>query len=59
MDNNITIIVPQIVAMIGGIFLGGTALIVIFVLILPVNMLLVWQISELKYFYTEQEHFEK
>ncbi|MBP9818221.1 hypothetical protein KBC75_05775 [Candidatus Shapirobacteria bacterium] len=37
-----------IVAMMGGIFLGGNALILIFVLILMLNSLLMWQIAKLK-----------
>lgn len=59
MDNIITIIGASIVALLGGIFLGGSSLIVIFVLILTVNMLLVWQVSELKDFYTEMDHFKQ
>jgi hypothetical protein len=59
MDNIITIIGASIVAIIGGIFLGGSSLIIIFMLILTVNMLLVWQVSELKDFYTEMDHFKK
>ncbi len=59
MDNIITIIGACIVATLGGIFLGGSSLIVIFMLILTVNMLLVWQVSELKDFYTDMNHFKK
>jgi hypothetical protein len=41
-----------IVAIMGGIFLGGNALILIFVIILALNTMLIWQISRLKnYFY--------
>lgn len=59
MDNIITVIGASLVAIIGGIFLGGSSLIIIFVLILTVNMLLVWQVSELKDFYTDHDHFKK
>lgn len=48
MDNIVTTLGAALVSLIGGIFLGGNALIVIFVLILLLNMLLVWQISKLK-----------
>lgn len=48
MDNIITIIGAAIVAIMGGIFLGGNALILIFVITLCLNTLLVWQISKLK-----------
>jgi len=48
MDNIITIMSASVIAMLGGIFLGGDSLIVLFVLILGVNTLLIWQISELK-----------
>jgi len=58
MDNIITIIGASVVSVLGGIFLGGNSLIIIFVLILTVNMMLVWQISELKDFYTDSSHFE-
>lgn len=59
MDNIITVIGASLVAIMGGIFLGGSSLIVIFVLILTVNMLLVWQVSELKDFYTDHDHFKE
>lgn len=48
MDNVVTIMGAAIVALIGGIFLGGNALILIFVLILTLNSVLMWQISKLK-----------
>ncbi len=48
MDNIVTIIGASIVAIIGGIFLGGPALILIFVVTLCVNTILIWQISRLK-----------
>jgi hypothetical protein len=42
-----------IVALMGGIFFGGNALIIIFVIILSLNTVLIWQISKLKnYFLT-------
>lgn len=48
MDNIVTIIGAAIVAVMGGIFLGGNALIIIFVVILTLNTILIWQISRLK-----------
>lgn len=52
MDNIITTMGAAIVAIMGGIFLGGNALILIFVIILTLNTMLIWQISRLKnYFY--------
>jgi len=48
MDNIVTIVGASIVAMIGGIFFGGHALILIFVLILTLNAILVGQMSQLK-----------
>ncbi|MFH0856276.1 MAG: hypothetical protein V1860_00060 [bacterium] len=48
MDNIITTLGASVVAIIGGIFLGGTALILIFVIILTLNTVLIWQISKLK-----------
>jgi uncharacterized membrane protein len=48
MDNIVTIMAAAVVAIIGGIFLGGDALILIFVLILTLNSVLMWQISKLK-----------
>jgi hypothetical protein len=35
----------------GGIFLGGNALILIFVIILALNSILIWQISKLKNYF--------
>lgn len=51
MDNIVTTMGASIVAMIGGIFLGGNALILIFVLILTLNAVLMWQIARLKNFF--------
>ncbi len=52
MDNIVTTMGASIVAIMGGIFLGGNALILIFVIILALNTMLIWQISKLKnYFY--------
>lgn len=48
MDNIVTTLGAAIVAMIGGIFLGSNALILIFVIILAANTLLIEQISRLK-----------
>ncbi|MFH1187675.1 MAG: hypothetical protein V1688_02305 [bacterium] len=48
MDNIITTMGAAIVAIMGGIFLGGNALILIFVFILTLNTVLIWQISRLK-----------
>ncbi len=48
MDNIVTIMGASIVAVMGGIFLGGSALILIFVVILTLNSILIWQISQLK-----------
>ena len=48
MDNIVTTIGAAIVAIMGGIFLGGNALILIFILILTLNTILIWQISKLK-----------
>ena len=50
MDNIVTTMGASIVAMMGGIFLGGNALILIFVVILSLNTLLISQISKLKNF---------
>jgi len=50
MDNIVTTIGASIVAIMGGIFLGGNALILIFVIILTLNTILIWQISRLKNF---------
>lgn len=51
MDNIVTTAGAAIVAMMGGIFLGGSSLIVIFVLILAFNTLLLTQVSSLKNFF--------
>jgi len=48
MDNIITVLGASIVAIMGGIFLGGNSLILIFIIILTVNTLLIEQISRLK-----------
>lgn len=48
MDNIVTVMGASIVAIIGGIFLGGASLIILFVLILTLNAILVDQISVLK-----------
>lgn len=48
MDNIVTLLGASVVAIIGGVFLGGNALILIFVLILMLNTLLIWQIGKLK-----------
>lgn len=53
MDNVVTTMGAAIVAIMGGIFLGGNSLILIFVIILALNTFLIWQISKLKnYFLT-------
>lgn len=51
MDNIVTIMGASIVAVMGGIFLGSNALIIIFVIIFTLNTILVQQISTLKNFY--------
>ncbi|MEI7580133.1 MAG: hypothetical protein WCJ58_08985 [bacterium] len=51
MDNIVTTMAASIVAMLGGIFLGGNALIIIFVIVLSMNTGLMWQISKLKNYY--------
>jgi Ca2+/Na+ antiporter len=48
MDNIVTTMGAAIVAIMGGIFLGGSALIVIFVLILAINTVLIYQVNKLK-----------
>ncbi len=48
MDNIVTILGASIVSIMGGIFLGGNALILIFIIILSLNMVLLWQISKLQ-----------
>lgn len=51
MDNIVTTMGASIVAVMGGIFLGGNALILIFVIILALNSVLLWQILRLKNFF--------
>jgi hypothetical protein len=51
MDNIVTTAGAAIVAMMGGIFLGGSSLIVIFVLILGINTILIGQVSQMKNYY--------
>lgn len=51
MDNIITVTGASVVAIMGGIFLGGSSLIIIFVLILCLNSILIWQIGDLKNFF--------
>ena len=51
MDNIVTTMGAAIVAIMGGIFLGGNALILIFVIILALNSVLIWQISKLKSYF--------
>lgn len=48
MDNIVTTLGASIVAMMGGIFLGGNSLILIFIIILTGNTLLIEQIARLK-----------
>lgn len=48
MDNIVTTLGAAIVAIMGGIFLGGNSLILIFIIILTANTLLIEQISKLK-----------
>ncbi|MEK7066499.1 MAG: hypothetical protein AAB965_02950, partial [Patescibacteria group bacterium] len=48
MDNIVTTLGASIVAIMGGIFLGGNSLILIFIIILAVNTLLIEQISKFK-----------
>ena len=51
MDNIVTTMGAAIVAVMGGIFLGGNSLILIFIIILTLNTVLVWQISKLKNYF--------
>jgi hypothetical protein len=53
MDNIVTIMGASIVAIMGGIFLGGNALILIFVITLSLNAILLWQILGLKNFFVK------
>lgn len=55
MDNIVTTMGAAIVAIMGGIFLGGSSLILIFVIILTLNTILIWQISKLKNFFLKKE----
>ncbi|MFH0834711.1 MAG: hypothetical protein V2A63_05005, partial [Patescibacteria group bacterium] len=48
MDNIVTTLGAAIVAIMGGIFLGGNSLILIFIIILAANTLLIEQISKFK-----------
>lgn len=48
MDNIVTLLGASVIAIIGGIFLGGSALIAIFIVILCLNAVLIWQVSKLK-----------
>lgn len=48
MDNIVTLLGASVIAIIGGIFLGGSALIAIFIVILCLNAVLIWQVSRLK-----------
>jgi hypothetical protein len=54
MDNIVTIMGAAIVAVMGGIFLGSNALIIIFVIIFTLNTVLIGQISTLKNFYLKE-----
>ncbi|MCX6732347.1 MAG: hypothetical protein NTV98_02295 [Candidatus Roizmanbacteria bacterium] len=51
MDNIVTTAGAAIVAIMGGIFLGGSSLIIIFVLILGINTLLIAEVSKLKNYF--------
>ena len=48
MDNIVTLLGASVIAIIGGIFLGGSALIAIFIVILCLNAVLIWQVAKLK-----------
>ncbi len=54
MDNIVTTMGAAVVAIIGGIFLGGNSLILIFVIILTLNSVLIGQISKLKNYFLKQ-----
>ncbi len=58
MDNIVTTAGAAIVAMMGGIFLGGSSLIVIFVLILGMNTILIGQISQMKNYFLQKNNLE-
>ena len=51
MDNIVTTAGAAVVAIMGGIFLGGSSLIVIFVLILGMNTILIGQVSQMKNYF--------
>ena len=51
MDNIVTTMGAAIVAVIGGIFLGGNSLVIIFVIIITCNAVLIWQISKMKNYF--------
>ncbi|MBX4200615.1 hypothetical protein KW786_00645 [Candidatus Parcubacteria bacterium] len=51
MDNIVTTMGAAIVAVMGGIFLGGNSLILIFIFILTLNTVLIWQVSKLKTYF--------
>jgi Ca2+/Na+ antiporter len=53
MDNIVTTMGASIVAIMGGIFLGGNSLILIFIIILAGNTFLIWQISKLKNYFLQ------
>lgn len=59
MDNIVTTMGAAIVAIMGGIFLGGNSLILIFVLILTLNAVLIWQISKTKNYFLEKKQASK
>jgi hypothetical protein len=48
MDNVVTIIGASLIAILGGIFLGSDALIIIFVLVMFSKILLMHEVAELK-----------
>lgn len=54
MDNIVTTAGAAIVAMMGGIFLGGSSLIVIFVLVLGMNTILIGQVSQMKNYFLQK-----
>jgi Ca2+/Na+ antiporter len=56
MDNIVTLLGASVIAIIGGIFLGGSSLIAIFVVILCLNTILVWQVSKLKDGFISSNH---
>ncbi len=56
MDNILTLIGASIVAIMGGVFLGGSEVIVIFCGVLFLNTLLILQIGKLKNHYVDEKH---